>query len=128
MQAPAVLRQTLAGTTTEVTSTATVIDSTTHLTSTIIESATETETTDIATTTAIAEESTITTAIVEESTTTTAVVEESTTTEAASTTTTAAVYNYSCVTRSDCVAYPDMCLDGLVNLCICSNAACVPVS
>nr|RBR00637.1 hypothetical protein FVER53263_07492 [Fusarium verticillioides] len=134
---------TLAGTTTEVTSTATVIDSITHLTSTIIESATETETTDIATTTAIVEESTITTAIVEESTTTTAiiiestttdllttttaVVEESTTTEAASTTTTAAVYNYSCVTRSDCVAYPDMCLDGLVNLCICSNAACVPV-
>ncbi|KAF5572885.1 hypothetical protein FPANT_12745 [Fusarium pseudoanthophilum] len=116
---------TLAETTTEVTSTATVIDSTTDLTSTIIESATETETTDIATTTT-------TTAAVEESTTTdiptttTAVVEESTTTEAASTTTTAAVDGYSCSTSDDCLAYPDLCFDGLLNICVCLNAVCVP--
>ncbi|KAF5659680.1 hypothetical protein FCIRC_12408 [Fusarium circinatum] len=110
---------TLAGTTTEVTSTATVIGSTTDLTSTTIESATETETTDIATTT---------TAIAEESTTTTAVIEESTTTEAASTTTTAAVEEYSCSTPDDCVAYPDLCLDGLLNLCVCLNAVCTPAN
>ncbi|KAF5608067.1 uncharacterized protein FSUBG_4891 [Fusarium subglutinans] len=100
---------TLAGTTTEATSTATVIGSTTDLTSTTIESATETETTDIATTT-------------------TAIAEESTTTEAASTTTTAAVEEYSCSTPDDCVAYPDLCLDGLLNLCVCLNAVCTPAN
>ncbi|KAG4267107.1 hypothetical protein FPRO04_04719 [Fusarium proliferatum] len=124
---------TLAGTTTEVTSTATVVGSTTDLSSTTIESATETETTNIpTTTTAIAEESTTTTAIIEESTTTdiptttTAIAEESTTTDAASTPTTAAVNAYPCSTSDDCAQFADLCLDGLLNICYCDSAECVP--
>ncbi|KAF5539866.1 hypothetical protein FMEXI_8724 [Fusarium mexicanum] len=122
---------TLAGTTTEVTSTATVIGSTTDLTSTTIEGATETETTDVATTTtAIVEESTTTTAIIEDSTTTdtptttTAIAEESTTTEAASTTTTAAVAEYGCSSQENCIAYPALCIDGLLLICDCVNGVC----
>ncbi|KAL6912627.1 hypothetical protein ACHAPO_008948 [Fusarium lateritium] len=113
------------GTTIEATSTATVIDSTIELSSTIVESATETETTDVPTTTAVVEEPTSTTAAEEEPTTTTVVIEGSTTTEASSTTTTAAgTEPVPCSTDDDCLADLDMCLDGLLNKCICVDAVC----
>ncbi|KAJ4052365.1 hypothetical protein NW761_003373 [Fusarium oxysporum] len=98
----------LPGNTIEATSTATVIESTADLTSTIVESARETETADIPTTT-------------------TAIVEESTTTDAASTTTSAAVDNTSCSTSDDCVANTELCLVNGLNLCVCLDAVCVTV-
>ncbi|KAG8354332.1 hypothetical protein FVEN_g7600 [Fusarium venenatum] len=105
------------GTTIEATSTATVIDSTIELSSTVIEGATETETIDVPSTT---------TAVFQEPTSTTVFIEGSFTTEAASTATTAASGGASCDSADECAfSDSDLCLDGLLNLCVCLNAICV---
>ncbi|KAM0350443.1 hypothetical protein ACHAP4_010010 [Fusarium culmorum] len=85
----------------EVTSTATVIESTTDISSTIVESATEAETTDIPTTTVV---------IIGEPTTTTA----------------AGTGGPECSSSEDCFfGGPSFCMDGLLNVCVCLNNRCI---